>query len=68
MQDIYLSIKTNEEIENLRNSYLKELNNIEESNKNDEINLINSYLDLLLKAFEFDDLDFPLKYELLEEI
>jgi len=62
MQDLYLSIKTNEEIENLRNSYLKELNNIEESNKNHEVNLINSYLELLFKAFNFNDLEFPLKY------
>lgn len=68
MKDLYLQTKTKEEVETLRNSYLKEINNIEESNKNDEVNLVNSYLSLLFKAFEIDDLDLPLKYELLEEI
>ena len=68
MKDLHLSIKTNEEIKNLRNSYLNELNKVEELDKNNEVNLVNSYLHLLFKAFTFDDFEFPLKYELLEEV
>lgn len=68
MKDIYLYSKSIEDLEKLRNYYLKEINNIEESNKNNQVYLVNSYLSLLLKVFEFDDFDFPIKYEVLEEV
>lgn len=68
MKDLYLSSIKNEDLENLRNLYLKEIKNIAEEDKNNEVNLVNSYLGFLLKVFKFDDLDFPLKYEVLEEI